>query len=87
MSLILKWVLIAAVVAWGIWTLRRNAMALRDQGKPKAKTNNRGEGVQATQACSHCGVHAAEAEMLRGQRGVYCCIQHCQAHGDHVQGG
>lgn len=84
MSLILKWVLIAAVVAWGIWTLRRNAMAARHQVKPK--TNSRGELVQATQACSHCGVHAAEAEMLRGQRGVYCCIQHCQAQGDHVQG-
>ena len=82
MSLVLKWVLIAAVVAWGVWSWRRMQ---RRGNLPQASSRGEGGGMQATWACVHCGVHAAQAEMVRGTHGVYCCIQHCQAHGDQPQ--
>ncbi len=84
MSLILKWALIAAVVAWGVWTWRR--MQVRGPQSETQRTRAPKPTVmQPTQACLHCGVHAAQAEMVRGARGMYCCVQHCQAHGDHAQ--
>ena len=80
MSLVLKWVLIALVVGWGIWSWRR-----MQRPRPSAPPKPPGAATQQlTAACAHCGVHAARAEMVVGQRGVYCCIQHAQAQGDDV---
>lgn len=76
MSLILKWALIALVVVWGLWSWRRIKRAPRADSRP--------EHLQLTAPCLHCGVHAARAEMVAGRSGLYCCIQHCLAHGDQV---
>jgi uncharacterized protein len=76
MSIVLKWLLVAVVVYLGYNWWRRQIAG------PKAPHAGQASGTQLTQGCSHCGVHAASLEMVRGQRGVYCCIQHCQAHGD-----
>jgi uncharacterized protein len=33
-------------------------------------------------ACQHCGLHMPEADMVKGQKGVYCSQAHCQAAAD-----
>jgi hypothetical protein len=77
MSVLLKWVLVALVVGLGYnWWRRQRTSQPASANPPDPST------PQLTQACAYCGVHAASLEMIHGRIGNYCCIQHCQAHGD-----
>ena len=78
MSALLKWVLVGVVVVMGYNWWRRQVLARK---APQDKTP---PGPQLVQACAHCGVHVAAPEVVRGQKGVYCSVQHLKAHGDQA---
>ena len=78
MNALLKWVLVGVVVVMGYNWWRRQSIA-RTTARDKMPAD-----PQWVQACAHCGVHVAAAEVVRGQQGVYCSVQHLKAHGDQT---
>ncbi|UJW79698.1 PP0621 family protein [Hydrogenophaga sp. SL48] len=68
----MKFLLVLAVVLVAFWIWRNNRLNERPGAPPP-----RGPGKPvAMVACDHCGTHLPEAEVVRGQQGVYCCQEH-----------
>lgn len=69
----MKYLLLLLIVLAGIWWLRQ-------QRQPDQSSSKTQSGPQTMVACTHCGVHVPEAEVVQGQRGAYCSEAHRQRH-------
>ena len=79
----MKYAVVIALVALGLWLWQRNRSAdKRDtsSGPPDAtaaaKSKTPGLSAIPIVACSTCGVHLPKSDALLGTRGVYCCTSH-----------
>lgn len=68
----MKFLLVLAVVLVAFWIWRNNRLNERP-GTPPARAPGK---PVAMVACDHCGTHLPEVEVIKGQRGVYCCQEH-----------
>ena len=80
----MKYAVLIAFVALGLWLWQRNrainrrdnARGASDANASAAKAKARGSAVTQMVACSTCGLHLPKADALLGTRGVYCCAGH-----------
>ena len=84
----MKILLLLLTILFAVWLWRRNRLnALNDRKSKSTQTdssaNNPASEPSPMQACSHCGVHMPTAEMVQGQRGIYCSLAHSQAAADN----
>ena len=82
----LKLLLVAAVVIFGVWLFRKDRAGVTPPATPKkAAKPNKVLAVLPMVACSHCGTHTDARDVVRGQMGIYCSKAHCQLSGDRVK--
>ena len=68
----MKFLLVLTVVLVAFWIWRNNRVSDRRDAPPPHKPGQ----PLVMVACDHCGTHLPEAEVVRGQQGVYCCHEH-----------
>lgn len=66
----MKFLLILSVVLAGIWLWRSNRPA-----SPKQSSKTALPPLEMVR-CSYCDVHLPLADIVQGQKGVYCCADH-----------
>lgn len=73
----MKYLLVLAVVVVAIWVWRngRRVGDGDDQGKRRSAN-----AVIPMVACDLCGMHLPESELVKGERGRYCCQEHRRRH-------
>jgi uncharacterized protein len=69
----MKYLLLLLAVLAGVWWIRK-------QRRPDRPSQSQPPGAQTMVACTHCGVHVPEADLVTGQRGAYCSEAHRQRH-------
>ncbi|NBS09580.1 MAG: hypothetical protein EBT49_09160 [Betaproteobacteria bacterium] len=84
----MKFLLLLLTILFAVWLWRRNRLNALNDRKTKSPETPSSPDTAATsepspmQACSHCGVHMPTADMVTGQRGIYCSQAHRQAASD-----
>jgi uncharacterized protein len=78
----MKFLVLLLVFLFAVWLFRS-----RQQARTRPRDKQPPQGKQPIEACAHCGVHAVKADMLVGQHGSYCSIEHLQRAGDKVVRG
>lgn len=73
----MKYLLVLLVLLVAFWTWRNNRQTDERDDTPKPRAR-RGPVVMI--ACSQCGTHVPEAEVVLGDRGRYCCAEHRRQH-------
>ncbi len=70
----MKYLLVLVVVMVGIWVWRSN----RADDRAEARRSRRPAALEAVDmvGCDLCGVHSPSDDLVKGRKGVYCCIQH-----------
>jgi uncharacterized protein len=71
----MKLVLLMVVVLFGVWLWRSRREA---RVRVKRKSSQTSQTPTETVRCSHCSVHVALTEVLKGKKGDYCCLDHRQ---------
>ena len=79
----MKWLLVIALVVGVLWWLQRG----RDRTPVQATQKATPPAPGIMRACSHCGVHMLEQDMVHGQRGHYCSTEHMNQSGDRGSRG
>ena len=69
----MKYLLLVLIVLAGVWWIRQ-------QRQPHRPSSGKPSGPQTMVACTHCGVHVPEADLVTGQHGAYCSEAHRQRH-------
>lgn len=69
----MKYLVMLLIVMVGIWWIRQ-------QRRPHRPPSDSISGPQTMVACTHCGVHVPEADVVQGQQGAYCSEAHRQRH-------
>lgn len=82
----LKLLLVAAVIMFGVWLFRKGRTGVTPPATPK-KPSKPNQAITALPmvACSHCGTHTDARDVVHGQLGVYCSKAHCQLSGDRAK--
>ena len=82
----LKLLLVAAVIMFGVWLFRKGRTGVTPPATPK-KPSKSNQAITALPmvACSHCGTHTDARDVVHGQLGVYCSKAHCQLSGDRAK--
>lgn len=71
----MKFFLLLLALLFGVWLWRSG----RSSGKPENKASaSPTSPPQDMVRCASCGVHVPRADAVAGQRGFYCCTDHCQ---------
>lgn len=70
----MKYLLVLAVVTVAFWIWRNNRQIDTSGDTPRAR-KSAGRPTHMV-ACDQCGTHVPDDELVRGQRGVYCCPEH-----------
>ncbi|UFS56250.1 hypothetical protein LN050_11050 [Comamonadaceae bacterium M7527] len=82
----LKLLLVAAVVMFGVWLFRKDRTGVRPPpAAKKPSTPTKALAALPMVACSHCGTHTDARDVVHGQLGVYCSKAHCQLSGDRAK--
>jgi uncharacterized protein len=69
----MKYLVLLLIVLAGVWWLRQ-------QRRPDRPSSHTPSDPHTMVACTHCGVHVPETEVVPGQRGTYCSEAHRQRH-------
>lgn len=69
-------VLAVLVVAFWLWRNGRRAVGGETPGSPQQPA----KGAVPVVACDFCGMHLPESELVKGERGRYCCQEHRRRH-------
>lgn len=69
----MKYLVLLLIVIAGIWWIRQ-------QRQPHRTASRKSNDPQTMVACTHCGVHVPEADVVHGQQGAYCSEAHRQRH-------
>ncbi len=83
----MKILLFLLTILFAVWLCRRTRLnALIERKSKSAETHPAPTPPTSEpspmQACTQCGVHMPAADMVQGQRGIYCSQAHCQAASD-----
>jgi uncharacterized protein len=69
----MKYLLLLLIAMAGIWWIRQ-------QRRPHRSSSEKSSGPQTMVACTECGVHVPQADLVQGQQGLYCSEAHRQRH-------
>ena len=85
----MKILLFLLTILFAVWLWRRNRLNALNERKRKSQSAETHPAPtpptsepSPMQACTQCGVHMPAADMVQGQRGIYCSQAHCQAASD-----
>lgn len=80
----MKILLFLLTILFAVWLWRRNRLNALNERKSKSAETHPAPTSEPSpmQACTQCGVHMPAADMVQGQRGIYCSQAHCQAASD-----
>ncbi|WP_055361622.1 PP0621 family protein [Limnohabitans sp. 103DPR2] len=83
----MKILLFLLTILFAVWLWRRNRLNALNERKSKSAETHPAPTPPTSepspmQACTQCGVHMPAADMVQGQRGIYCSQVHCQAASD-----
>ncbi len=76
----MKYLLVMAVVALGIWLWRQDRSASRPSAAPPKPRPP--QQIDQMVVCRHCGVHLPQSEAIKGQLGHYCGPEHQRLAGE-----
>ena len=68
----MKYLVLLLIVMGGIWWIR--------QQRPQQVQPPKASQPEPMVACTHCGTHAPEKDMVTGRLGKYCSLAHQRAH-------
>lgn len=73
----MKYLLVLLVLLFAFWIWRNNRQAAERDDTPAPRAPRV---PVAMIACSQCGTHVPEAEVVQGPQGRYCCAEHRRQH-------
>jgi uncharacterized protein len=71
----MKVLLVLAVVLLGIWFWRSNRDTRLESRQRRRQTK---QAPLEMVSCSLCDLHVSMEDAVRGKKGLYCCLDHCQ---------
>lgn len=75
----MKYLLVLLVLMVAFWIWRNNRQSERKADAPRQPRPPAGRPVTMV-ACSQCGTHIPQAEVIEGALGRYCCPEHRRQH-------
>jgi len=76
----MKFLLVLIVVMVGVWIWRSNRAAERTERagarREDARPGRKAQGAISMGRCDLCGMHCPGDDMVAGERGAYCSVEH-----------